>query len=498
MKSCKKLNIKGYVNRACPLVDFNKLKIFFITLLLGIFGFSIGISNAITVLSEESNKCLDCHSKPGIIKKFENNEYIEAYVDAEKYKTSVHSSLQCSACHNDFSDERHPQRIFKNKRQYKIRASLSCRSCHADEKIKAKSIHAGLLSAEREGNTIICTDCHGGHYIKNTDRFLDTEKKYCMNCHSQQMKMTFKDGETKSLIVDLTSLSVSVHKDIPCSDCHFGFSIEEHPERRFKTERHYIVAASEGCRRCHFDKYTKTMESIHFKLLNQGNLNAPVCIDCHGSHSIQSGRAEKIQSARKCEKCHVEIFKTYISSVHGRALIESHNQDVPICTDCHTAHSMSDPRTLEYRENMPELCGNCHSKKEIMSKYGLSTSVVKTYLSDFHGITLGFYKKQKDVLHKPGKPIAVCVDCHGIHNISSARYADRKTIKANLIKRCQKCHVDANENFPDTWLYHYEPNLKKSPVVYSISLVYDIFTPIIIIGLVIQVLLHIWRYAVNR
>lgn len=480
--------------------DTSKIEIFFIIFLLGIFGFSIGISHAnITALSEESNQCLECHSKPGIVKQFENDEYIEAYVNAEKFKASVHGSLQCSACHTDFSADRHPERIFKNKKQYKIRSSLSCRSCHTNEKIKAKSVHTGLLNAEKEGNAVICTDCHGVHSIMPaSSKSLDTEKKYCMSCHSRQMKMTFKNGETQSLIVDLSSLRVSVHKDLTCSDCHFGFSMEEHPERRFKTKRYYIIAASEGCRRCHFDKYTKTMESIHYQLLNQGNLNAPVCIDCHGGHSIKSGRAEKMQSARRCEKCHVEIFKIYTSSVHGKALIESNNQDVPICTDCHTGHSMADPRTLEYRENMPEICGSCHSKKEIMAKYGLSTSVVKTYLSDFHGVTLGLYKKQKDVLHKPGKSIAVCTDCHGIHNISSARYADKKTIKANLVKRCQKCHANADENFPDAWLYHYEPNFKKSPIVYSISLVYDIFTPVIIIGLVLQVLLHIWRYAVNR
>lgn len=461
-----------------------------------------GAVEAVQAIQSDVQKCLSCHSQRGLIKTFENNDSLEAYVDAEKFKASAHGSLKCSDCHIDFSGEKHPQRRFRSKEQYKIKSAMTCRSCHTNEKIKTNSIHVCLLNAEKEGNALICTDCHDAHYIMPASgKALNAEEKYCMSCHSRQMKMTFKNGETLSLTVDLKSLRASVHRDLTCSDCHFGFSMEEHPERRFKAKRYYIIMASEGCRRCHFDKYTKTRESIHYTFLSQGNLNAPVCIDCHGGHSIQSGRAEKMQSARRCEKCHVEIFKIYTSSVHGRALIEIHNQDVPICTDCHTAHSMADPRTLEYRENMPETCGNCHSKKEIMAKYGLSTAVGKTYLSDFHGVTLGeLYKRKKNVLHKPGKSIAVCTDCHGIHNISSARYADnRKTIKANLIKRCQKCHANADENFlPDAWLYHYEPNFKKAPIVYSISLLYDIFTPIIIIGLVLQVLLHIWRYAVNR
>jgi predicted CXXCH cytochrome family protein len=468
--------------------------------LLGVLGFCIGYSDAKNnAFSEESKKCLECHSRHGIIKKFESNEYIKAYVDAEKFKASVHGSMKCSICHTDFSMDNHPKRNFKSKHQYKVRAVLSCRRCHNDEQLMARSIHASFLKEEKRGRAIICTDCHGSHYIMAAgSRFLDTEKKYCMSCHSDHIKMNFKNGETLSLTVDLSSIRASVHKDLTCSDCHFGFSLEEHPERRFRAKRDYIISASEGCRRCHFDKYTKTMESIHYTFLNQGNLNAPVCIDCHGGHSIQSGRAEKIQSGRRCEKCHAEIFKIYASSIHGRALIENHNQDVPICVDCHTAHSIVDPRTLDYRENTPEICGSCHAKKEIMEKYGLSTAVVKTYLSDFHGVTLGLYKKQKDELHKPGRPIAVCTDCHGVHNICSARYVDKKTIKANLVKKCQKCHINANENFPDAWLYHYEPNFKKSPIVYSISLLYNFLTPVIIIGLVFQILLHIWRYAVSR
>ena len=32
--------------------------------------------------------------------------------------------------------------------------------------------------------------------------------------------------------------------------------------------------------------------------------------------------------------------------------------------------------------------------------------VLKTYLADFHGVTLGFYKKQREELYKPARPIA--------------------------------------------------------------------------------------------
>jgi hypothetical protein len=66
------------------------------------------------------------------------------------------------------------------------------------------------------------------------------------------------------------------------------------------------------------------------------------------------------------------------------------------------------------------------------------------------------------------------------------------------LKRCQKCHADANEHFPDTWLSHYGPSLTRAPLVFIAGIIYKIFIPILIIGLVLQILLHIWRYAINR
>ncbi len=122
----------------------------------------------------------------------------------------------------------------------------------------------------------------------------------------------------------------------------------------------------------------------------------------------------------------------------------------------------------------------------------------KTYLSDFHGVSLGLHKMEKGKLNKPHKVIAVCTDCHGTHNIMNTRGAEASVVKANLLKRCQKCHADANEHFPDAWLSHYEPSLKRAPLVFLAGLAYQIFIPIMLIGFVLQILLHIWRYAVNR
>lgn len=473
-----------------------KIKLVFLVFVFIVL--SVYADDARAVLSDEAQMCLGCHENRRMTKILENKESLSVFVDISQLKESVHEDLTCSSCHIEFSIENHPQRKFRSKREYTVKASEICRMCHPERQIRAKPVHLSML---KQGKAPVCIDCHGSHSVKRIagGKVFTDETQYCLSCHGHEFSIKFTNGEDLSLLVDIQHLQSSVHNKLACSDCHFGFSIEQHPQRSFKSKRDYTIAASEICRRCHFDKYTKTLESIHYTLLAQGNLKAPVCVDCHGSHLIPQTGKDRTLSAKRCEKCHREIYLTYASSVHGNALFNEHNLDVPVCADCHKAHNIEDPRTWDYRENVPEICGSCHANREIMNKYGLSTAVVKTYLQDFHGVTLKLYKRQKDVTTKTStKPIAVCVDCHGIHDINKTTGPNANVIKANLLKRCQKCHPDATEDFPDAWISHYEPSLKRAPLVFAINLFYKIFIPFMIIGLILQILLHIWRYAINR
>lgn len=447
---------------------------------------------------DENRACLQCHSKRGIIKKFENNESISVFINPAGFSSSVHAFLKCSHCHTEFSAENHPTREFKSKEHYQVRSARTCRRCHTDDQLMQKAVHGRILSGEEK--TPRCAHCHDSHYVQKASqgKGFTSEEHFCLKCHERDMVLRFQNGETVSLRVDPSLLKASMHSNISCSDCHFGFSSDEHPQRTFRTKRDFVIASSETCRRCHFDKYTKTMEGIHYSMLSQGNLNAPVCTDCHGGHAIPHMVKEKTFIAKRCQRCHAEVYETYAKSVHGNALFNEQNQDVPICIDCHTAHNIENPFGLDYREKIPEMCGNCHANKVIAKRYGLSTDVTATYLSDFHGVTLKFYKMQKEVLSAPVKPIAVCTDCHGTHDIQSMVGTPAALVKANLAKKCRKCHERAPEDFPAAWLSHYEASFIKSPLVFIIKIAFKIFIPIMLAGLVLQILLHVWRYAVNR
>ena len=327
---------------------------------------------------------------------------------------------------------------------------------------------------------------------------IPAEEEICVSCHSNpDLTKVLPSGEKMSLYVNLKVYAASIHGDkLSCTDCHSDTTSFPHPERQIKDRRSYSLARYESCKRCHFANYTKTLESVHYQLLSKGDLRAPVCTDCHGAHNVTFPAKRDVRISQSCAKCHRDIYKTYLGSIHGRALIDEGNREVPVCSTCHTAHSVVDPRTTTFRLGTPEMCGDCHKDEKLMQKYGLSTRVFQTYLADFHGASVALYKKER----KPeiSTFTAVCTDCHGVHDITNTDAPNSPVLKANLVNTCRKCHPDATAKFPAAWLSHYEPSFKKAPLVYLVKLFYMAFIPFVVGGLVLQVFLHIWRAAINR
>ena len=61
-----------------------------------------------------------------------------------------------------------------------------------------------------------------------------------------------------------------------------------------------------------------------------------------------------------------------------------------------------------------------------------------------------------------------------------------------------RCHEGATESIPDARMSHYEPSWSRTPLVYAVTLGYKFLIPFMIGGLILQILLHIWRVVVNR
>src|SRR3972149_1298656 len=174
---------------------------------------------------------------------------------------------------------------------------------------------------------------------------------------------------------------------------------------------------------------------------------------CPGAHPVTSLEGARPEIARPCSPCHSKIYASYAQSVHGAALAED-NPDVPTCIDCHGVHDIASATTASFRRGSVLLCAKCHAEKKLMDKYDISSDVLKTYLDDFHGKTVGFYQDQSSEVWPD---VAVCSDCHGVHDIKPADDPGSSVVKANLVKTCRRCHEDATTNFPSAWLSHSEP-----------------------------------------
>jgi predicted CXXCH cytochrome family protein len=321
----------------------------------------------------------------------------------------------------------------------------------------------------------------------------DTET--CLSCHGDRaMAVELPSGETRALYVDVERFRASAHGNkLGCTDCHQDMMEVPHEARPFTSLRDFTLAYYEQCKRCHFANYTKTLDSVHFKALQRRDRMAPTCVDCHGAHDVAPPHQPKASLSRTCAKCHQGVFDVYQKSVHGRFLERS--DDVPGCTDCHKSHDVAGPRDTSWQKRTPELCSSCHANKELMQKYGLSTAVTNTYVADFHGMTASL---QGAGTPRESSVVALCTDCHGVHDISKVDEPGSHVLRANLVKTCARCHEGASENFPAAWMSHYEPTWEKAPLVYGVQLFYDVLIPFMVAGLLLQILLHFWRMVVNR
>ncbi len=318
----------------------------------------------------------------------------------------------------------------------------------------------------------------------------------CLSCHSNQNQVhKFANGDTVSLTVDGQAFDASVHSNMACQVCHTNITDFPHPENKAGSSRDYTLQYKDTCAQCHPNQVKAITDNAHAKLAKAGNTNTPTCADCHNPHTQKAiqkdakgdpAASERPAIASTCAKCHSAIVNDYKQSVHGSALFNESNPDVPACNDCHGIHSLSQARTVEFRLNSPDLCATCHTRADIMNKYKISTNVMNTYVSDFHGTTVTLFSKEKSGADT-NKP--VCYDCHGVHNIAKVDDPQRGLeVQKNMLATCQKCHPDASQNFNASWMSHYIASPTKFPLVYYVNLFYKIFIPVVLGGMGLFVL----------
>jgi predicted CXXCH cytochrome family protein len=323
-------------------------------------------------------------------------------------------------------------------------------------------------------------------------------ENYCLGCHSNPEigNISLPNGDLVALFIDPQILATSIHSPlgIECEACHTSITTYPHPEITYQSARELSRSYYLACQKCHSDNYDRSLDSMHAQVAGQGNLAAPICTDCHGAHDVQVPDEPRTRISATCGDCHQEIYTEYTQSVHGSALVEG-NLEVPVCTDCHGVHNIQDPRTAQFRINEPELCAGCHANKALMDRYGLSSDVYDVYQISWHGVDLSVYKARWPTIWHNS---AICSDCHGVHNILSTDNSASSVSPENLQTTCQKCHPNVGPNWTGAWTGHYRISLSRTPFVYYTDAFYFSLTPLILWISGIYVLLQLVRTTVER
>jgi len=259
-------------------------------------------------------------------------------------------------------------------------AKDTCVDCHAKLEGKLKVIVEQSASSVHGHKGMSCTTCHGGNaetevkdkahaagFRGNISRAQVTE--LCGSCHADGERMkTFNP----SLRTDQLALyHTSVHGKMRdkgdehvavCTDCHGAHDILPISDPRSPVHPTNVAST---CKQCHADgelmksyrlaskQFADYSESVHHEaMVVRGDLSAPTCSTCHGSHGAVPPGAASV--ANVCATCHVMQAQFFNESVHKDAFPEG-------CATCHGSHKIKSPDDHFVGLAKGAACAECHS-----------------------------------------------------------------------------------------------------------------------------------------
>ena len=384
-------------------------------------------------LAQGDDICFECHNDPEMT----GSAGDTIYVDSERYTESIHAQagLECVSCHLDlegFEDWPHAERLER----------VDCSMCHDGVfDMWDSGVHGQPAREKGDLDAAGCADCHGKHYILPVE--------------------------------DLGSRVYPTNQPETCLACHGDPKL---------AGKHEGMGSSDIAR--------SFIESVHGQALKKSGLTvSATCTSCHGAHKVLKLNEMLPEIPETCGKCHAPIYQDYVHGVHGEAF-QSGNLDVPICTDCHGEHnirSAEDPGSDVSPSHVSQNCAGCHEDISITTKYGLPLGRLDSYNNTYHGIALNL----GDVR------VANCASCHGYHNIRPSADPESMTHPARLAETCGTCHPNAGENFAEGKI-HVQGNPEDNIGAWLVKRVYVIFIAGLIGGFVAYIVVDLLAHRRRR
>lgn len=152
------------------------------------------------------------------------------------------------------------------------------------------------------------------------------------------------------------------------------------------------------------------------------------------------------QTSNSCLDCH-SLLPEPFGVTQETFSHDVHAQKGLTCVSCHggDAGSMDPAQAMSKkagwkgkidRSQIPQLCGGCHSDPAFMRQYdpSLRTDQLAQYRTSIHGKRLA----------SGDTKVAVCTDCHSVHDLRAPNDPQSTVYPVNIAKTCSRCHADAN------------------------------------------------------
>jgi len=333
--------------------------------------------------------CQRCHGNPGL-KAVRGGKTVSLFVNQAELENSRHARQACVQCHTGGTPSHaRPCATMPPK--------VDCSICHAEVARQFRESTHGTLLAQGSPDAPDCANCHGSsHRVKaKTDSsapsFARNIPALCANCHRAGQKAALR---------------------------YAG-----HNGRPVRVVERYV-------------------ESIHGKgLLESGLTVTADCADCHTAHH-ELPSADPRSSIHRANvsatrgNCHRGIAEMFARSVHSPAVTRT-SKPQPVCSECHSAHSIARTDITDFRLHIMDQCGRCHR------------DISATYFDTYHGKVskLGAVKTAK------------CYDCHGSHDIPPITNIRSRLSRENIVKTCAQCHPGSHRRFAGylTHATHHDP-----------------------------------------
>ncbi len=149
------------------------------------------------------------------------------------------------------------------------------------------------------------------------------------------------------------------------------------------------------------------------------------------------------ETSNTCLDCHSALDASLHVDANAYAA-SIHTQKGVTCAGCHGGDASSADNAMSIkagfkgkitRQQIPDLCGKCHADSAYIRQYNpsLRTDQLAQYHTSVHGQRL----KAGDT------KVAVCTDCHSVHEIRPASDIRSTVNPLNIAATCSHCHANA-------------------------------------------------------